>query len=93
MVDLPPPPPLAGVREPGTPDGLGAIRTRKQEKESLRTRNADRVRALVNLTGQPHAAINSELNRLAGIGRITDATVPQLEKRLQEADSWLTKIS
>ena len=93
MVDLPPPPPLAGVRDSGTPDGLGAIRTRKQEKESLRTRNADRVRALVNLTGQPHAAINSELNRLAGIGRITDATVPQLEKRLREADSWLTKIS
>lgn len=93
MVDLPPPPPLAGFSDPGTPDGLGAIRTRKQEKESLRTRNADRVRALVNLTGQPHAAINSELNRLAGIGRITDATVPQLEKRLKQADAWLTKIS
>jgi superfamily II DNA or RNA helicase len=92
LVDLPPPPPLAGVLA-GTPDGLGAIRTRKQEKESLRTRNADRVRALVNLTGQPHASINSELNRLAGIARIIDATVPQLEKRLHKADAWLTKIS
>lgn len=92
LVDLPPPPPLAGVRAEA-PDGLGAIRTRKQEKESLRTRNADRVRALVNLTGQPHAAINGELNRMAGISRITDATVPQLQKRLDKADAWLTKIS
>jgi len=90
-VDLPPPPPLA-AGDPATPSGLGRLRTRKQEKESLRARNADRVRALVNLTGQPHAAINGELNRLAGITRITDATVPQLEKRLTKADSWLDRL-
>ena len=90
-VDLPPPPPLASSRT-ATPSGLGTLRTRRQEKESLRARNADRVRALVNLTGQPHAAINGELNRLAGIQRIPDATVTQLEKRLQAADHWLDTL-
>ncbi len=91
-VDLPPPPPLAGTAN-FVPDGLGSIRTRKQEKESLRSRNADRVRALVNLTGQPHAQINNQLNQMAGITRITDATIQQLEKRLRAADAWLTRIS
>jgi len=58
----------------------------------LRNRNADRVRAIVNLTGQPHAQVNGELNRLAGIDRITEATVTQLDKRLVEADRWLSKL-
>jgi hypothetical protein len=91
-VDLPPPPPLAGGSDVA-PAGLDSIRTRRQQKESLRARNADRVRALVNLTGNGHAQINSELNKQAGIGRITDATVPELERRLAKADAWLTKIS
>jgi superfamily II DNA or RNA helicase len=93
-VDLPPPPPLPGRGDAPSPGGgLASIRTRKQEKESLRTRNADRVRAIVNLTGQSHAQINGELNRLAGIDRITEATVAQLEKRLVEADKWLSRLA
>lgn len=94
-VDLPPPPPLPGRADEATgrPAGLSSIRTRKQEKESLRTRNADRVRAIVNLTGQGHAQINGELNRLSGIDRIAEATVQQLEKRLEQADRWLEKLA
>ncbi len=92
-VDLPPPPPLPGRSDGAEPGGLASIRTRKQEKEGLRTRNADRVRAIVNLTGQSHAHVNGELNRLAGIDRITEATVAQLERRIVEADTWLGRLA
>ena len=44
------------------------------------------VATLVRRTGQTHAQINSELNRLSGVGRITEATVGQLRKRLEVAE-------
>jgi hypothetical protein len=33
--------------------------------------------------------VNAELNRLAGVDRITEATVEQLEKRRDLAAQWL----
>jgi acetate kinase len=44
------------------------------------------VAVLVRRTGQTHPQVNSELNRLSGIDRISEATVRQLEKRLEVAE-------
>lgn len=41
---------------------------------------------LVRTTGQTHAQVNAELNRLSGVGRITEATVSQLLTRLEVAE-------
>ncbi len=38
-----------------------------------------------------HAQVNAELNRLAGLHRISDATSAQLERRLTHATRWLAK--
>lgn len=93
-VDLPPPPPLPGRvgAEAAVPQGLDALRTRKQEKERLRNLNADRVLHLVRMTGMAHSQVNKELNERARLRRITEATVPQLEKRLAEAERWIDKL-
>jgi superfamily II DNA or RNA helicase len=69
-------------------DGL----TRRQTKDALRLANAAAARDLARRTRGSHAAINAELNRLAGVRRITDATVPQLEARLEHAERWLRKV-
>src|SRR5699024_11649581 len=88
--DLAPPPPLAGTMrsagEFGIDLGGAAARTRREEKKRLRERNAEIVSLLVRRTGRSPAQINAELNRLAGIGRITEATVAQLRARLDAAE-------
>lgn len=92
VLDLDPPPPLAGERR--SVDGFGVTvggetaRTRREEKKRLRERNAELVLLLVRRTGQGHAQVNGELNRLSGIGRITEATVAQLRTRLDAAERW-----
>ncbi|MCU1354396.1 MAG: ATP-dependent helicase [Acidimicrobiales bacterium] len=90
--DLAPPPPLAGGRHLDT-SGLGvggdAGRLRREEKKRLRDRNAEVVAALVRRTGSAHAQVNAELNRLSGVGRITEATVAQLQRRLDAGERWL----
>ncbi len=91
-VVLAPPPPLVGER-PGL-DGLGIEvggevgRTRREEKRRLREQNAEIVATLVKRTGQSHAQVNAELNRLSGVGRITEATVAQLRRRLEVGEKW-----
>lgn len=80
--------PLPSVTvQPGDDNG----RTRRQTKDALRLANAAAARDLARRTGATHAAINAELNRLAGLRRITEATVPQLEARLQHAERWLAR--
>ena len=90
VLTLAPPPPLAGDRrsldEMGISIGGEAARTRREEKRRLREQNAEIVATLVRRTGQTHAQVNSELNRLSGVGRITEATVGQLRKRLEVAE-------
>ena len=92
VLDLAPPPPLAGDRrsldELGVAFGSDAARTRREEKRRLREQNAELVILLVRRTGQTHAQVNAELNRLSGVGRITEATVGQLRKRLEVAERW-----
>jgi superfamily II DNA or RNA helicase len=90
------PPPLAGVGPDGpfgaAPGGTTMVVTRRQHKKALRDANAERARALARVTGMTHAQVNAELNRLAGVGRVTEATLPQLERRLAQADRWLARL-
>lgn len=55
----------------------------------LRRSNTDLVRTIVALTGQTHAQVNIELNRLANIEKIAIATNAQLDKRLKCAKDWI----
>ncbi len=87
-VELAPPPPLLGTLD-GASDGA----TRRQAKDRLRLANADAARQLVRSTDLTHAQVNLELNRLAGIRRIDDATVEQLQRRLEHANRWRWRLA
>jgi len=84
---------------PPLPGGGAVVAEEEQEqprlyvKRRLRYENAEYAKALVDRTGLGHAAVNAELNRLAGVDRITDATVEQLEKRRDLAAQWLSSAS
>jgi len=83
---LAPPPALAG----GTGGGESGL-TRREEKLHLRDANATVAREFVRRTGLTHAQVNAELNRLAGVRRVAQATVAELTRRLESGDRWLTK--
>jgi hypothetical protein len=85
VVDLP-------ILEGAAAVGAGPVLTRREHKARLRNANADLARALVHKTGWPHAKVNAELNRLAGIRRVTEATVEQLERRLRQAEHWYRRL-
>jgi superfamily II DNA or RNA helicase len=68
--------------------GAGALSARQRRLE-LRERNTKLVQDIVWLTGQTHAQVNGNLNRLAGIRRIDEATVDQLANRAAHAERWL----
>lgn len=61
---------------------------RREHKLQLRECNAQLARDLVRRTGWGHAQVNAELNRLAGINPVTEATVEQLERRIRQAHMW-----
>lgn len=63
-----------------------------EKKDDLRTRNADVAKRLVDLTGWNHPRVQGEMNRLAGVSKVSSATVEQLERRLRYAESWLRKL-
>jgi hypothetical protein len=75
-----------GHGDGGGPTGLQL--TRRERKARLRNANADVARRLVHKTGWSHAQVNAELNRLAGVRRVTEATLEQLERRLRQAEHW-----
>jgi superfamily II DNA or RNA helicase len=83
-------PPLPGGRAMAAAPGG---RTLREHKEFLREANATRTRSIARHTGQTHAAVNAELNRVSGVKKVSEATVEQLEKRLQKADAWLRQAS
>ncbi len=91
-VELPPPPPLPGLR-PDPRAALGEMRGRFADRRALRQRNTDRVVAITRTTGLDHAAVNAELNRRSGVNAVGEATVAQLEKRLGTAEAWLAEIN
>ena len=82
------PPPRPGAGGPGATHH----RTRREHKAHLRAENADWARDLVRVTGMTHAQVNAELNRSSGVGKVSEATVEQLERRLQAAEAWLRRL-
>lgn len=78
-------PPLPGRPAPA---GGGSEQVRERRKR-LRDANAEWARLLSRRTKLTHAQVNAELNRLAGVRRVTEATVDQLERRLRAAERWL----
>ena len=84
-IDLPEVPTEAG-RVP-----WGALSVAEQ-KDDLRTRNADVAKRLVDLTGWSHARVQGEMNRLAGVRSVATATIEQLERRLRYSESWLRRL-
>lgn len=89
LLDLTPPPLRGGGRslaDMGISIGGANSKTRREEKKRLREQNAEMVTLIVRRSGRTPAQVNGELNRLAGIGRITEATVSQLRQRLDAAE-------
>lgn len=90
---LPPPLPdgrvvMGGADDDGPGDGM----TLRQKKTQLRDANAGVVNELHLATGQPRAQINNELNRLAGCNSVTEATLAQLQRRLDHGRRWLQRF-
>jgi len=77
-------------------DGDGSSENRKTSalarRRELREQNSATVADLVHVTGKSHATLNAELNRRSGIRRISEATVRQLERRLELARRLLGRI-
>jgi hypothetical protein len=84
--------PGLGEAEVPTPEPDPVPVSPRTRKRQLRELNSARVRSLVHKTRTGHAHVNAELNRRVGIRRITEATVPQLERRLEVADRWLDRL-
>jgi superfamily II DNA or RNA helicase len=80
------PPPLPGGGRPS--DALD----RRERRERLRVRNAELASELARFTGMSHAQVNGQLNRLAGVERIREATLEQLERRLDHARRWFERL-
>jgi superfamily II DNA or RNA helicase len=90
-IELAMPPPLVGGT-PGTESAAGTLTvSRTQRKRELRQANTDRVRMLTHLTGLTPEVVHARLNQEAGIVRIGEATVRDLERRLKLADRWIDK--
>jgi hypothetical protein len=86
LVPLPGPEPAAPA--PATIGKPSALARRRH----LRELNSAVVADLVHVTGKSHATLNAELNRRTGIRRISEATLRQLERRLELARSLLRRI-
>ncbi|MHB1782208.1 MAG: hypothetical protein ACYCTE_05875, partial [Acidimicrobiales bacterium] len=65
---------------------------RTELREQLRVANSAIARSLARRTGWSHAKVNAELNRLAGLARVTEATIAQLESRLRHGERWLGRV-
>ena len=80
---LAPPPPLSGGGEhAATP----ASDPPRGEAPPPRRRTPPSRASSRGATGLTHAQVNAELNRLSGVGKVSEATVEQLERRLAVAD-------
>ncbi len=80
---------------PEIPTDAGFVRDDSRSvaeiKDDLRARNAFVAQRLVDITGLGHGKVNAEMNRLAGVAKVSAATSEQLERRLRYAESWLRR--
>lgn len=76
----------------GAKPGEASTKTRKQIKTELREANAELARELVRFSKFDHRQVNAELNRLAGIRKVTEATIEQLQTRLDRGNRWLKSL-
>lgn len=83
LPEIEPLPPL-----PGAQSGKGPLARRRE----LRERNASIVREIAQASGRSHAEINRELNQRGGCKSIGEATLRQLERRLEIAASWFKRL-
>ena len=86
-IELGPPPPVAAMDMDGLP-GM----TRRQAKDRLRLANAEAAKDIARTSGLTFAAVNLELNRQAGVRRVTEATEGQLQARLTVARRWQWRL-
>ena len=72
------------------PDASGL--TPVQRRRVLRDANAVIVRAIAGATGQTHAQVNGELNRISGVKSVSEASADELERRREKGARWLERI-
>ncbi len=70
-------------------DGPDAGLSPREARTKLRDLNAAVVAQLALVSGQTHAQVNAELNRRVGIRKVTEATLPQLQRRVDAGRAWL----
>jgi len=75
---------------PAAGDGQPRVSPRERRR-LLRDANTSAVRLISRATGMTHAQVNSELNRMAGVRSIGEATLEQLESRRAHAERWLRR--
>jgi superfamily II DNA or RNA helicase len=80
-----PPVPLPDPEPAAAPAATSALARRRR----LRELNSEVVRDAVHATGKTHAQLNAFLNKKIGIKRITEASVRELERRLELAKTLL----
>jgi hypothetical protein len=61
-------------------------------KRELREANADLALHLVRFTGLTHREVNGRLNRLAGVTKVTEATIHDLRHRADQAERWIASL-
>ncbi|MPY96275.1 MAG: ATP-dependent helicase [Acidimicrobiia bacterium] len=74
-------------------DQVTPVFSHREERRRLRDLNAAIARELAVRTGSSHAQVNAELNRLAGVRKVTEATNAQLGSRIAHGRSWLAQLS
>jgi superfamily II DNA or RNA helicase len=84
---LPKQPANVGLSVPGF-----ALMNRYEQKEALRSRNAELARDIARAAALEHRVVNSQLNKAIGITRIGEATVEQLDRRAREAQRWYSRL-
>ena len=87
-LDLPDIPTDAGWGPAGQASGRSVF----EIKDELRGRNANLAKKLVDITGWGHARVNGEMNRLANVVAVSNATVDQLERRVHKSEDWLVQL-
>lgn len=86
-LDPAPPVPLPARDAQPTPpaETMSPLARRRQ----LREQNSDAITDLAHMTGRTHAELNADLNRRLKIRRISEASVRQLQQRLELAKKML----